>query len=280
MPGGRDDAGCGGKRFLAGREILITRPRDQAAALAHAVADAGGAAIVFPTIQVAPLEDMSALDAALARLDAFDLVVFVSANAAIQADMRARATGRPGLSAIACAAAPGPGTAAELADRGVSRVIVPARRFDSDGLIEALRNHDDPFARVLIVRGSDAVTDAHSGAGREQLATWLRARGARVDVVAAYRRVRAEVEPGLLASMLRRPAPAAAVITSSEGGEHLLALLGDVGRSWLAATPLFVPHARIAERMRALGLGEARLTAGGDDGVMLGLAEYFGGARR
>jgi len=63
---------------LAGRGIVVTRPRELAGALAAAIEEAGGTAILFPTIAI---EDVPPPDA-LRHLDSYDLAVFVSPTAA------------------------------------------------------------------------------------------------------------------------------------------------------------------------------------------------------
>ncbi len=262
-------------QVLLGREVLLTRPREQAEPLAAAIAAAGGVALRFPTLVIEPMVECAALDAALRRLHAFDLVVFVSANAAQQAHARCLALGLPGLTLLRCAAAPGHATATLLGALGVTKVIMPAARFDSDGLIAAIDESGIRLASGLILRGADASGDGAAGSGREQLAEWLVARGVEVEVVASYRRVARQLAAGEIDSLLARRAPDALVVTSSEVGQQLMQLLGDRGRAWLASAPVFVPHERIADCMRALGLSNLHVTPGGDAGIMDRLSAHF-----
>lgn len=262
---------------LRGREVLVTRPHTQAAALVDAIAAAGGVALRFPTLSIEPLAESTVLDAALRRLADFDLVVFVSANAADQAAARCAALDLPGLVQVRRAAAPGPGSASALARLGVARVIAPSARFDSDGLIEAIDATGLKLASVLILRGADEHGDDTAGSGRQQLGEWLVKHGAVVEVVASYRRTRVQVAAGAIDALLLRRAPDALVVTSSAGGQRLAHLLGEKGLRWLGAVPTFVPHLRIAASVRAIGLADVHLTAGGDSGIMNGLIGYFRG---
>jgi uroporphyrinogen-III synthase len=66
----------------------------------------------------------------------------------------------------------------------------------------------------------------------------------------------------------------ALAVSSSEGLRYLYDGLDDEGRRFLAATPVFVPHARIAENARALGLGRVIETAAADAGIVAGLCAY------
>jgi len=269
--------GDASENALLGREVLLTRPRAQAAALVDAIAAAGGVAWRFPILSIEPVAEFTALDAALRRLADFDLVVFVSANAAEQAAARCAVLGLPGLVLVRCAATPGPGTASALARLGVVRVIAPSSRFDSDGLIEAIDAVGLKFPGVLILRGADEVGDGTAGSGRQQLGEWLVKHGAVVEVVASYRRSHVRFAAGEVDALLARRAPDALVVTSSEGGQRLVHLLGGKGLHWLRGVPTFVPHSRIAESMRAIGLADVHLTAGGDAGIMNGLIGHFRG---
>jgi uroporphyrinogen-III synthase len=206
-------------------------------------------------------------------LSEYNLVVFVSANAVREAIARCSVLGLSGLDVISRAAAPGPGTAAALVAAGVRDVVAPPARFDSEGLIAELAARAIQPARVLILRGADEETAG--GTGREELARWLRDKGASVEVQACYRRVHAHLDPAELAAMIAGPAPDATLVTSSEGGRALVAMLGKQGVSWIAGIPVFVPHQRIAQAMDRAGFGEVHVTDGGDVGLMRGLEAYF-----
>src|SRR5262249_29419714 len=65
-------------RPLFGKTVLITRPRHQADDLVRQVEALGGSAVVLPVVQISEPEDWSAVDEALARLRAFDWLVFTS----------------------------------------------------------------------------------------------------------------------------------------------------------------------------------------------------------
>lgn len=268
---------CGGSGgvFLQRRVVLVTRPAGQAEALVQAIAAAGGEAVRLPTLGIEALAPGGALDRILPRLGEFQLVVFVSPNAVLQAQARCAELGLPGLSVVRRAAAPGRGTAAALTTLGVAGVLVPAHRFDSEGMIEVLAERAIAPASVLILRGSGSSEQDADGNGRDLLAQWLRQRGAAVDTIACYRRRRVAVPPERVAALLQGAPADAVVVSSSEGGEALVALLGAAGLTWLAASVIFVPHPRIAAHMRTFGLVNVRLTAGGDAGIMHGLAEYF-----
>src|ERR1035437_9116652 len=66
---------------LAGRHIVVTRPAGQAEPLVVAIENAGGIAVRFPVLAITDIEDNGPLHDIAARLDSYDLAVFVSPNA-------------------------------------------------------------------------------------------------------------------------------------------------------------------------------------------------------
>jgi uroporphyrinogen-III synthase len=67
----------------------------------------------------------------------------------------------------------------------------------------------------------------------------------------------------------------AVTVSSAEGLANLAGLLGAAGRARLAATPLFVPHARVAAAAERLGVREAIVAGPGDEQVLERLVAYF-----
>src|SRR6185437_5833773 len=67
--------------ILDNKRILITRTRRQASDLAVQLEALGAIPILIPTIEIVPPETYAPLDAALARLEDFDWLLFTSANA-------------------------------------------------------------------------------------------------------------------------------------------------------------------------------------------------------
>ena len=68
---------------LSGRGIVITRPREHALALAERIRAVGGDPILFPTIEILPPENQDAVSGIIARLERFQLAIFVSPTAAL-----------------------------------------------------------------------------------------------------------------------------------------------------------------------------------------------------
>lgn len=243
-------------RALAGRRILVTRPLELAQGLAALIREAGGEALVYPALEIRDVADPAAARALIARLDEFDLAVFVSPTAVGKA--LELAGGAPWPAALRVAAI-GAGTRRALEAQGFREVIAPAGREDSEALLAlpALAR----VRRVAIFRGEG---------GRELLGEALAARGAQVEYAECYRRARPAAAPAPEGRL-------DAVCVSS--GEVLRNLVEMLGRERMARAPLVVPNARVAGIARALGLREPLLAGPGDAQVRDALVAYFGGAK-
>ena len=242
---------------LAGLKILVTRPRDQATPLAQAIAQAGGVPLLFPLLDITPVQDCQTLQEQISHLPEFNLAIFISPNA-VQYGMAAiRASGMsPGC--VPKIATVGLGSAKALRAAGVDYVIVPTERFDSEGLLALPELQHITGWRVMIFRGDG---------GRELLADTLKSRGATVEYVTCYRRSQVQ-QP---VSELLRAQPDAVTVTSSEALHYLWQMLDVQARLALCKMPLFVPHQRIAELAHRQGWGQVHLTGAGDEGLLSAL---------
>ncbi len=247
--------------------VVVTRPRAQADGLAQAVRAIGRTAEILPLLEIGPADDPAPLRAALATLHDYALVVFVSPNAvdAAFAHLDAWPVDVP-LAVV------GEGSRAALARHGVTApghtIFSPPdpAHSDSEHLLQNLDLAAYTGRGVLIVRGDG---------GRELLADALRAAGATVEAVAAYRRSTPVLTDGLAARLRALLAqPNDWIITSSEalrGLAGLVAALGPRFEAQLLQQRLVVPHARIAETAHALGLRHVTLTGSGDARILAAL---------
>jgi uroporphyrinogen-III synthase len=203
----------------------------------------------------------------VARLASFDIAIFVSPTAA------ARAMAHIGSGDVLprglLLAAVGPGTARELRRHTAAPVLVPARRFDSEGLLELPELAAVAGRRVVIFRGEG---------GRELLGEELSARGARVEYAECYRRRPSDADVTPLIAAWSRGQLDALVVTSSEGLGILYEKVGEAGRGYLRESPVFVPHPSIARAGRELGLGRIIEAASGDEAMLGALCRYFAAA--
>jgi len=239
---------------LQGRGIVVTRPREQAQGLARLIEQAGGRAHLFPAVEI---EDLPA-PAALERLGEFDLAIFISPTAVDRVMRRVRNWPRR-----LRVAAVGAGTRLELERRGVRKVISPTSGADSEALLAAPELEHVAGERIVILRGEG---------GRALLGDTLAARGARVEHAACYRRARPRADPGPLLEAWKRGEVAALTVSSAQGLANLFEML-DPGL--LKATPLFVPHPRIADAARARSVHEVLVAGPSDDDMLNRLVAYF-----
>ena len=213
---------------------------------------AGGRAFLFPAIEIERLPERP-----LPRLGEFDLAVFVSPSAVECAFERIRHAGLP-LAAV------GSGTRRALQALGAREVLAPENGADSEALLALPELHEVAGKWILIVRGEG---------GRELLADTLAARGAHTEYLECYRRVLPHADAAPLTAAWDRGEIDALTVSSSASLDNLVTLLG-VPR--LAAKPVFVNHARVAERARELGIPEPIVAGSGDEETVDALVAYFG----
>ena len=246
-------------RPLTGLNIVVTRPREQAADLVRRIEHLGGKPLLFPLLEIMAVRDDQALREQISRLEQADLAIFISPNAVRYGMAAIRASGA--LPASLKIATIGQGSAKALHELGVAHVIVPAGRFDSEGLLALSELQNVAGMRVMIFRGDG---------GRELLGETLKARGAKVEYVTCYLRSKSDLDVGAL----RTSMPDALTVTSSEALCHLRETLDEAQCEVLRAIPLFLPHERIAEAARQQGWQHVVVTGSGDDGLMSGLIAW------
>lgn len=249
---------------LTGINILVTRPVHQAGNLAAAIRAAGGTPVLFPVLEISDVKDPRPLLDLIARLDEFDLAIFISPNAVNKA-MNLILTKRA-LPPRLRIATVGQSSAKELKQFGVSEVIAPTTHFDSEALLDMAELQQIEGQRVVIFRGDG---------GRELLGDTLVKRGATVKYAECYCRVRPNTDIAPLLQAWASNAMHAIVASSSEGLRNLFDMVGNSGQSRLRKTPLFVSHERMAKIAKKLGFIDVILTAAGDEGLLQGLSDYF-----
>jgi uroporphyrinogen III methyltransferase/synthase len=204
---------------LQGRRIVITRARAQAAGLVERLRVLGAVPVQCPAIAIAPPEDFAPLDRAIADLPGYDWVIFTSANAVEAVAQRILATGR-GLDDLRTRniGAIGPATASALQRIGCEVRFMPDT-YVAEAVVEQLG--DVLGQRILLPRADLA---------RKTLAEGLRAKGALVDEVTAYRTVRDRSAPSLYA-LLEGGTVDAVTFTSSSTVRYTVESMLDAGLS-------------------------------------------------
>ncbi len=195
---------------LSGRRVLVTRAAHQAGKLSDGLRAVGAEPVEVPVLEIQPPADLAPLDRALRGFGGYDWVVFTSANAVRALVERSASLGI----SFAPAAQPqiatvGAATAAAARNAGFSVSLVP-ETYIAESLLgclaEQIRGKRILLARAEVAR--DVIPDA------------LRAAGAEIEIVEAYRNVLPEAAPGLLRRALQTGINAA-TFTSSSSVTHL-----------------------------------------------------------
>ncbi len=256
---------------MSAPKVIITRPAHQAQNLQVLLETAGRSVTVFPLFEIAPIAHNPVLDQALLNLSSYAMVVFVSPNAVDAFFMRQASDWRwPTEVAIAVV-----GTASRQAlykhgadDQSV-RIFSPSNteRTDSETLLPELDLPALKSKKVLIVRADS---------GRDFLADSLRQAQVEVQAITGYRRVTPQFDATKQQELqIYLNAGCDWVITSSAVLSTLLNWCAQLDQADAVAKMqqqhLFVPHFRIAERASELGFKHVRLTASGDEKLLLAL---------
>jgi uroporphyrinogen-III synthase len=243
-----------GMPLLRGIGVLVTRPEQQAMPLCRLLEAQGANALRFPALEIKPLGERRALASRLGALQAFDLIIFTSANAV-----------RFGVSLLdekrdLALAAIGPATARALNQAGYRVAVSPRETHDSEGLLLHPRLEHLPGHRILIIKGSD---------GRQLLQQELTRRGAQVVTADVYQRVSLTPSAATLAAMLERFAANEVQVitaTSLSVGNALLDMATPQLRDEFERAQWLVPGERIASSLRERGLRAPLLrSASADD---------------
>jgi uroporphyrinogen-III synthase len=207
---------------LAGRRILVTRAAHQSGKLSEALRALGAEPVEVPVLEIRPPESFAALDEAILTLASYDWLILTSANtvralAERAAELGIGLTQPPGMQV----AAVGASTASAARDAGFQITIVP-ESYVAESLVEGLAALSNG-RKILLARASVA---------RDVIPDALRAAGAVVEVVEAYRNVMPEPAPKKLRLALAEGIDAA-TFTSSSSATHL----AEAARAARAAWP-------------------------------------------
>jgi len=195
---------------LAGRRVLVTRAAHQAGKLSEGLRALGAEPVEVPVIEIQPPTDFAPLDRALRVLSDYDWLILTSANTVrALADRAAHLNISVERSAPQQVAAVGEATAEAARHAGLPVSLVPDS-YVAESLVESLAAQTRG-KKVLLARAAIA---------RDVIPHALRAAGATVNVVDAYRNVMPASAPALLRGALQKGIDAAA-FTSSSSVTHL-----------------------------------------------------------
>ncbi|QDT08632.1 uroporphyrinogen-III C-methyltransferase [Planctomycetes bacterium K23_9] len=204
-------------RALFGQTILVTRPAEQAEALASPLRDLGAHVLLQPAIAIGPPDDWGPVDQAIADLNACEILIFCSRNGVryFLDRMMDRVGDIRHLNAPDIAAV-GSQTAETLKEYYLNADIMPDN-FSADSLAKLLAPGVEGM-KITIVRASR---------GSDTLASTLQSAGADVTQVVAYNNVDVPQAAPKIAEALSNGQIDWVTVTSSATAENLHRLFGD-----------------------------------------------------
>lgn len=206
---------------LGGRRVLVTRAAQQAGKLSEGLRALGAEPVEVPVLEIGPPASYHPLDAALQQLGSYHWLILTSANTVRAVAERAKTLAIPlGEADGPRVAAVGAATAEAARKAGFSVALVP-ESYVAESLVDSLAA-EVSGNRVLLARAEVA---------RDVIPDALRAAGAAVDVVDAYRNALPAGAPDQLRRALTEGLDAA-TFTSSSSVTHLAEAARHAGVVW------------------------------------------------
>ncbi len=234
---------------LAGRKVLVTRPKQQATQLCERIAELGGEAFLFPVLDI----EFTRADLLNNWQPDWHKIIFISKNAVhgflqqIQPEQ---------LDASTKLVAVGAATADVLRSANLEVAIVPKDNGGSDYLLALDEMQQLAGEKVLIVRGEG---------GRELLADTLKQRQAYVEYCEVYRRVKSRPTPLACDQAIQSEV---VLCTSEQSVKNLVSLLA-ADKLHLLEKPLIVLSERIKQCALSLGFKQVIVTASTSDSAII-----------
>ncbi|MCK5871891.1 MAG: uroporphyrinogen-III synthase [Methylococcales bacterium] len=224
---------------LKGFKIVVTRPVAQAKPLATLIERHKGEAILFPTLAIEPLK--KAADYKMP--ETIQWLIFTSANAVnsfFKMDFKQKdCLKKPKIVAI------GKATAKAIENKGMNVDLLPSTGFNSEGILNlsAFQATNINLQRVLIIRGHG---------GRVLLSESLKKRGAIVDILEVYQRIKpASKHINAFLIPLQKKQFNVITMTSGEALHNFLSMLKDPSIILLA---LEIPLVVISQRLKNIAI--------------------------
>lgn len=229
---------------LAGKRVLVTRDKAQAASLVTLLEARGATALCIPTIEIAPPVSWQPLDQALGHLDRFDLVILTSVNGVCSFVERLQQVDPPlvGLARIQVVAV-GPKTAAALERYAIRPALVP-QDYRAEGVVKLLLQQGVAGKRILFPRAELA---------RSYIIDHLNEAGAEVVAPIAYRTICPAENASAIETLLKQRQIEAICLSSPSTFNNLLSMLSEELQPLLREVRLFSIGPQTSAAIRSQG---------------------------
>ncbi len=220
---------------LEGKTVVVTRPLSQAQQLLETLESHLATTVHFPVIAIHQTENITAVQQQFNNLANFQIVIFISANAAHYAITLAKEFD---ITFDNCKlAAVGPATKRALENHGYEVDIIPQIDFNSEALLADSSFKSIAGQSILIVRGHG---------GREYLRDTLESRGAHVEYAEVYQRKLPKNRNSINLNEL--PINSSFVLLYSiESAQNLWSLCRPEEHEWLKRVTFIIASERIAK---------------------------------
>lgn len=220
---------------LKGKWIVITRPEHQANALSLKLKAAGAQTILFPLLEILPVDDFTLMQDQLNQIEKYELAIFTSSNAV---DYSLKWLDMNKLKTLKIAAI-GKKTASLLKNYGIHVDYFPKQDFNSEALlalpeIQQYRNNN----KIAIMRGQD---------GRDFLKQGLEKQGADVNYIDVYKRTFPQQSLDQLSHYFKQKKLDIILITSGTSLINLFNFLPT--NDWLNQTTILLGSKRIEKQL-------------------------------
>ncbi len=244
--------------------VLVTRPAHQVNNLSSLLIQFGAEAVRFSTIEISPSAHCQQQIDIKNSINQFDIALFVSSNAVsygLAMLDSSKIAKQLKLGVI------GKGSLDKLVEYGLASQAIPAKTYNSEGLLDTALLSNVDGSNIIIFRGQE---------GRNLLGDTLQERGAKVTYCEVYQRRLPTIEAIDYQSIFSAEIDVV-IFTSSEGMLNAFKLLQQKEANALLITPWLLISERMKKTAYNLGHNSDIIIANqaSDDGIISALKQWM-----
>ncbi len=218
------------KKSLFGKNIVITRAREQASELNNTLTKLGANVIEFPTIEIVEPKDFTELDNAISSIRSYDWLIFTSVNG-VKIFLKRLSHHKKDLRELygikICAI--GPKTAEVFINSGIHPDLIPPK-YQAEYIIEEMEKIGISGKRFLLPRAKVA---------RDVLPNKISEKGGIIDVVNVYETILPDTNKGEVRELFNNHQVDYITFTSSSTVKNFLEMFAnDSVKDWFKTTKL------------------------------------------